>query len=197
MLNVGCATRTAEPSWAAWAARQGGIVATADAGHLRAVAALERFRQFGSGSGRSLSVQVLASERACAYAWPDGTVFVARGLLRLLNDDELAAAVAHELAHLSAGPAPVEIGNMPAALRGTSALPADHESRADAIACDLLDGIGLSPAPLARALAKVRDDPLTPRACGEPLDRRVRLLERRAMAVHPENPCTSYPSPVT
>lgn len=186
----------AEPSWTAWAARQGGVVPAADAERLRAVEALDRFRRPASGIERPSSVQVLASGRACAYAWPDGTVFVTRGLLRLLTDDELTAAVAHELAHLSAGPTAEEAGNMPAALRGTPALPTDHESRADAIACDLLNEIGLTPAPLARALAKVRADPLTPRACGEPLDRRVRLLERRS-AVQPRDSCTSYPSPGT
>jgi Zn-dependent protease with chaperone function len=98
-------------------------------------------------------------------------------LLHLLTDDELAAAVAHELGHLSAGHA----AGGPAALGGAPAAhPADHEARADAIACDLLDAVGLTPTALARALAKVRDDPLTPRTCNEPLDRRVRLLERRA-----------------
>jgi len=195
VLNVGCADGPARPSWAAWADRQGGLATDPGADQARAAAALDRLRGLAP-TGGNLSVRVLVADRACAYAWPDGTVFVTQGLLRLLSDDELAAAVAHEVAHLSgigpAGDAPAA----PVALEGMSGLATDHEARADAIACDLLDRAGLTPSSLARALGKVRDDPLTPRACNEPLDRRVRLLERRA-ATQPGGPCTNCRSPGT
>jgi Zn-dependent protease with chaperone function len=190
VLNFGCAAGSgARPAWAAWAERQGGLAAGASVEQARAAAALDRLR--GSAPGGSCpSVHVLAAERACAYAWPDGTVFVTGGLLRVLSDDELAAAIAHELGHLSGARAAAGGASAPAALEGFPALSGDHEACADAIACDLLDRAGLAPAALAHALEKVRDDPLTPPVCREPLGRRVRLLEMRAMAPTGES-CTN------
>ena len=35
-----------------------------------------------------------------AYGWRGGNLFLTRGLVDVMDDDELAAAVAHELGHL-------------------------------------------------------------------------------------------------
>jgi Zn-dependent protease with chaperone function len=121
---------------------------------------------------------VLASGRPCAYAWPDGTLFVTRGLLDLLDDDELAAALAHEMGHLSVGPATGYAALADEADAEPAAGTADVETTADAAGCDLLRASGLSLAALARALAKVRDAPQTPAACRPALSRRIRRLTR-------------------
>jgi peptidase M48-like protein len=65
--------------------------------HARAQAALARLADAGAG----VTVRVLGESDPAAFAWRDGTVFVTRGLVALLSDDELAAALAHELGHLT------------------------------------------------------------------------------------------------
>ena len=117
--------------------------------------------------GRHVHVSVSDATAPAAYSWPDGRVVVTRGLLRLLDEHELAAALAHELGHLVAG------GHVrpPAALGGTSAAP-DVESRADAAGCDLLRSAGYDPAAMRRMLQKVAASPGTGKSC------RARLLQR-------------------
>ena len=44
-----------------------------------------------------LRVHVLRSGELGAFAWPQGDVVVTTALVELLDDDELAAAVAHEV----------------------------------------------------------------------------------------------------
>ena len=46
--------------------------------------------------------EIADGSNAGAFAWPDGRIRVTRGLIDLLNDEELAAAVAHEIGHLLA-----------------------------------------------------------------------------------------------
>ncbi|MDP2884166.1 MAG: M48 family metalloprotease [Ignavibacteria bacterium] len=51
-----------------------------------------------------IKVYVLKGEEPRAYAIPGGFVFLGEGLIRLCNDEaELAAIIAHEIAHLAAG----------------------------------------------------------------------------------------------
>jgi predicted Zn-dependent protease len=86
-----------------------------------------------------------------AWAWPDGRVRVSRALVDLLDDDELAAALAHELGHL------LDRGDLPAppaALLG-GAEGDDPEIRADRIGCRLLAAGGLAPDAMTRMLTKV------------------------------------------
>jgi len=125
-------------------------------------------------------VRVLGSDGACAYAWPSGDLFVTRGLLRLLDDAELAAALAHELGHL--GPA-AAVGDGPGrAVHAVALTDADTchaesaEFRADDVGVDLLRARGIPAGALRRALAKVRDDPNTAADCRAALARRVARL---------------------
>ena len=84
-----------------------------------------------------------------ANAWPDGSIFVSTGLMDLLDDDELTAAIAHEMGHL-----PVSADGRPApSLAEGRRL--DIEERADAAGFALLRRAHLSPAAMARALRKV------------------------------------------
>jgi predicted Zn-dependent protease len=75
---------------------------------------------------------------------------VSRDLIDLLDDNELAAVIAHELAHLRddrywTGPT--------ASLDGGSDL--DVESRADQVGCRILRIAGIEPAATVRLLDKV------------------------------------------
>ena len=85
-----------------------------------------------------------------AWAWPRGPIHVSRDLIDLLDDDELAAVIAHELAHLGddrhwTGPT--------ASLDGGSDL--DVESRADQAGCRILRIAGMEPSATIRLLDKL------------------------------------------
>jgi Zn-dependent protease with chaperone function len=99
-----------------------------------------------------------------AWAWPDARIRVSRAMVDLLDDDELAAALGHELGHL------LDRGNLPApplALLGGSG-GNDLEVRADQIGCRLLAARGMAPEAMARMLAKV-----AARCCGDSFARRI------------------------
>lgn len=177
LIGSGCGGATAAPAWDAWACRQGGTLRGGEP-ERRAREALRRLRVMDHFEGADVSVQVLDACRPCAYAWPGGHLFVTRGLLELLDDDELAAALAHETGHLTSEH---DARACAAALNGpgAGAHAADHESLADDAGCALLRASGLPAADaLGRALAKVRDDPRTPPSCRPGLTRRIERLAR-------------------
>jgi hypothetical protein len=110
-----------------------------------------------------------------AWAWPDGRVRVSRALVDLLDDDELAAALAHELGHLlDRGDLPP----LPAALLG-GAEGDDPELRADQIGCRLLAARGLAPGAMMRMFTKV-----AARCRGDAFARRI-VTARAACAPSP------------
>lgn len=83
-----------------------------------------------------------------AWAWPDGRVAVSRALVDRLDDQELAAALAHEVGHLLDG------GHLP----GRHALDGgvdDIERRADRIGCGILLQHGVPGDAMPRMLSKV------------------------------------------
>jgi len=88
------------PAWGSWEAAQGGLlIAPAAAGYQ------ERLDRVGIPLAAGVSenpvlFHVLESPGLRAYAWPDGNIFVTRGLMDVASDPELQAAVAHELGHL-------------------------------------------------------------------------------------------------
>lgn len=170
-LAVGCAAAPGD-RLAQWTSDHGGVVRDAAEPCERARSALARLA--GPGLPAGLSVRVLGSEVPAAYAWPGGEIFVTRGLVDLLSDDELAAAVAHEAGHLTADPH----GHGQVALGGDAdADPAAAcESAADRAGCELLRGAGLAPAALAAALEKVAAHPLTAPASRPALRDRVAAL---------------------
>jgi Zn-dependent protease with chaperone function len=102
-----------------------------------------------------------------AYAWPDGRICVTRALVRLLDDEELAAAVAHEMGHLLEGGHVRSVAALSGAQGG-----ADVELRADRAGAGLLARSGLRPDAMARMLEKVARSPAMPAAS------RARLVER-------------------
>ena len=138
------------------AAPAGGGVPVTSPERRRADAALARLS--AALDGRVIRLAVGDSSDVAAYAWPDGRVLLTRGLVRLLDDEELAAAVAHELGHLVADGhlrTVAALGGAPAG--GASA--ADAESRADAAGCGLLAAAGYAPHAMPRMLGKVSRAP--------------------------------------
>ena len=135
----------------------------------RAEAALAAI-SFASG-GRSLKVTVFDSEDVGAYCWPSGNIELTRGLLELVDDQELIAAIAHEVGHLLAD------GHLPrhAALAGCES-NADAETEADLAARALLKSRGLPEDALVGLLQKVAAHPRTTPACRERLNRRAARL---------------------
>ena len=123
---------------------------------------LERMRRIG----RDLALATLAPERIDvglssreaigAWSWPDGRIRLSRALLDALDDDELTAAVAHEIGHLLDGG---HVTGEAAALAGRgSPTPRDRsgtEARADALACAVLRARGARTDALPRMLRTV------------------------------------------
>jgi predicted Zn-dependent protease len=90
VLMAGCSASM--DSSRGWVAQQGGIVI--DARQQRAMVVLAKLTD-GQPEWH-VSVQVLNSEAVCAFAWPNRTIYVTRGLMDRADDNILAAALAHE-----------------------------------------------------------------------------------------------------
>ena len=175
-LACGCAATqpSASNSYASiapWVRRCGGVVTGPENQRVtHALAAISAVL----GPGTHLRASVLNSSKPAAYAWPDGSLFVTRGLMDQLDDAELTAALAHEAGHLLAD----QWVNPPAGLRGDGA-PPECESHADFIGCRILRAANIPPSNMSTLLHKIRaatpaHDPARPA-----LDRRIRLLESR------------------
>jgi Zn-dependent protease with chaperone function len=85
-----------------------------------------------------------------AWAWPSGTVEITPDLVDALDDDELAAALAHEVAHL--------IGDDIKHRKRAALAESDSEAierTADRLGCSILADAGLPPDAMVRMLSKV------------------------------------------
>jgi Zn-dependent protease with chaperone function len=181
MVGGGCASTKAplSPSEAAmdrWASEQGGTT-NLDARQAR-VDGIAR-RLIGDRSALHVNVHVLANDVPGAFGWPSGQLFVTRGLVDSTTDDELMAALAHELGHLMSD------GHMPTAAGGGGVVVSlsgysrslDTESRADAFGVEYLRARGVQPGAMISLLAKVRGS--LPPASRLAIDHRINLLEAR------------------
>lgn len=99
--------------------------------------------------GAGVRWRLTREDEVGAWAWPDGRIEVSQALLDRLDDDELAAALAHELGHL------VDGGHLAGAPRALAGKAADLERRADSIGCQLLNRRGVSGEAMIRMLAKL------------------------------------------
>ncbi len=150
----GCAAQPRGHSTAAqmWAQKRGGLVVD---GALQRVERVSLpLLQSVQSTSRKIRLHVIACESLTAYAWPSGEIYVSRGLVAALSDEELAAAVAHEMGHL------VGDGHVCAvvALDGQANDHAhDHERQADATGCRIMSQSGLPPVAMSRMLQKVHD----------------------------------------
>ena len=164
---AGCAHRTTASAPAAWIDQLGGR--ETGVYECRATRVLDRL--LNEPVRCRFSVAVLGSPEPVAYCWPNGDVFVTRGLLDLLDDEELAAAIAHEVGHVMTAPPSHGI----VSLRGRdSRLTAEVD--ADAAGAKLLTAAGLHPDAMSAMLAKVRDAVDIPSRYREQMSRRIDLL---------------------
>lgn len=176
-LSQGCSA--SEPPLSSWIRSEGGICSDIRQGRVELIS-----RPLVAGLwGGHVTVRVLDSDGVCAYGWPDGSLFVTRGLVDRFDDAELAAAIAHELGHLlSDGHIRHEHHVKTAvSLRGCAdrSKGLDAESEADATAAELLAARGVPPDAVLRMLEKVRSaDSATP-ACRSAMDQRILLLSKR------------------
>ena len=121
--------------------------------------------------GRAVRFCVSGSDAVAAYAWPDGRLLFTRGLVRLLDDEELAAAAAHELGHLLVD-GHVRAAAAPVGALGGGISGPDVESRADAAGVRLMERAGYPRDAMARMLEKVA------RVEGTPAGTRERVMAR-------------------
>jgi Zn-dependent protease with chaperone function len=166
-----------------WAESRGGTLA-AGPEHDRAQAALAPLIACGAIQ-RPLTVAVLDCDDTGAYCWRSGAVYVTRGLLDRLDDDEVTAAIAHEVGHLLVD------GHMPrtAALDGCrSACGAgaqeDSEIAADLLGRELLKMSGVSERALTRLLSKLAANPANTINCRDHLARRIAALDAPRASGH-------------
>ena len=147
-IGVGC---SAGPSNTIdrWAAERGGVLV--DARQDRAERTLARL-SVANVTSKRLSIAVLDTSSIGAFSWPSGQVFVTRGLIDLVDDDEFCAAIAHEAGHLVAD------GHLPppAALDGYHRSSRQNcEVVADRMARELLKGSSVDEQALPRLLKKI------------------------------------------
>jgi hypothetical protein len=139
-----------------WTARHGGCLERA--WQTRAASAGKPLIKRCCGIG--VCVAVLDTEKVGAFGWPNGHLFVTRGLMERLDDAELSAAIAHELGHLlDSGTLQIIDENSHG---GDRAIPpqdsrrdADREVRADAAGLQLLLADGIPPRAMLSMLRKV------------------------------------------
>jgi Zn-dependent protease with chaperone function len=130
-LLSACASLPAPPpTWQRWSEQQGGL----ETGRT-VQAAEDALARLSACGCPKIRVRVLASDRTEAFGWRDGSVFVTRGLVAALLPEELAAAIAHEIAHVRAGTA--------------------REAEADRLGVELLRASGLPAERMAAMLAKL------------------------------------------
>ena len=173
--TAGCAA-SGQPS-AAWVARAGGLLA--DTHQQRAEAAVARLTT-GDPQLR-VKVHVLATDAVCAFAWPNRTIYVTRGLMDRADDDVLAAALAHEMGHLLSDGRARSI----ASLKGCDK-NADAEVQADAYGMGLLRANHVPANSMARMLRLVCDSNSLAPGCRRAINDRIELL-LTAPATVPQN----------
>ena len=166
-LSLGCGSIGDQSTWVK---AQGGLVS--DSHQRRAEAACALLGRPVEGRPQ---VYALNSDSVGAYSWPNGNIFVTRGLVDLLNDQELAAAIAHEMGHL------LNDGHLHAvaSLRGCCVSP-DAEVRADATGMELLRSRGISATSMVTMLQKVRASLPASSSCRDAIKARIELLSSQA-----------------
>ncbi|MEW6268147.1 MAG: M48 family metalloprotease [Thermodesulfobacteriota bacterium] len=125
--------------------------AARDAGHVARLERVGRVLTPPERAGELISFALSSHAELGAWSWPDGDVRVSRALVELLDDEQLAAVLAHELGHL------LDEGHlraMPAALAGDDGRRGP-EARADALGCVLLAERGLHAGALPAMLRTV------------------------------------------
>lgn len=177
LIALGCASESSPPasSMQIWVHQQGGIVQ--DARQARVDAAARPL--LAHCQGRTVTIQVFAMDQLCAYGWPSGNIFISRGLVDHLTNQELSATVAHELGHL------LSDGRLHStvSLRGYPS-SYDREVRADAAGIGLLQASGIPPHAMVTMLRKVADSVDLPQV-KLAIDHRIAILNSEIKSTDP------------
>jgi Peptidase family M48 len=170
-LTCGCAGSLNE---AQWTSDHGGLIYGPR--QQRAERALARLKS-ANGLASNVTVGVLDSDQAGAYSWRRGAIFVTRGLIDAVDDDELTAAIAHEAGHLLLAGQNQRASSLDGCRWSANGCAAeDVEVAADAVASELLRrSTGFADA-LPRLLNELIEHPLTPANCREHLKHRISKL---------------------
>ena len=123
-------------------------------------------------AARPVTIDVLNRPDLTAFSWPNGHVYVSRGLVDALDDELLTAALAHEIGHLLSHGAP----ERPAALRGTPSALA-IETGADRAGMQLLVRRGHRGDAMQRMLSRVLKQPNLPDHVKVRLRHRIAALD--------------------
>lgn len=169
VFGVGC-TSTHAPT-AAWITDNGGPLGGSP--KQRAYQTLQRLALGGQEVPASVTIDVLNSETPTAYSWRNGNIYVTLGLLQLLDDDELAAAIAHELGHLVP-----DRGRQRFSLQG-SAHAVSAEIRADQVGMDWLRRSGIPEGAMITMLTKVAGAQSQPARTAQNLRERAHIANTR------------------
>jgi len=164
MFGVGCSPA---PTQSAWVRSNGGLAGKQEFAKAQVALAL-----LSGAETQAIQVSVINSDAVGAYAWPGGNVYLTRGLVELLDRQELAAALAHEIGHLIAD----QTLNPPSSLGGTS----DNRSEisADAVGAQLLGKRGIKRDALVSMLRKVCCCPSVNSSCRRAMLERIEILSR-------------------
>lgn len=164
-----------------WTKNHGGIVIGPDLDRVHAAAK----PVVESVSGRRITISVLNSDQLTAYAWPDGHVYISRGLVQHLSDAELAAVVAHEIGHMLADGHVHAGGNVHAdeiaAVSGSGKQCSGTESEiaADLAGIDLLEQSDLPPHAMLSMLEKLTTHHARSKASRNSFERRIAAVQAR------------------
>lgn len=171
-----------------WAAEQGGLLE----GRCQNRVTIAARPLIDRCTGVDVSVGVLETERVGAFGWPNGHLFVTRGLVDRLNDAELSAAIAHEMGHLLDGGKLRMIGKDSdssdrADVLGSDRMKSegcdvDREVRADAAGVRLLRADGIPPLAMLSMLKKVEMCSVLTPPGRLAIERRLQLLSGRGGA---------------
>jgi len=169
-LLTGCGVAATTDSQ--WISRQGGVV-TDEARQRRVDSILARLT--AGHPGLRVPVRVLNSDAVCAYALPNRTLFVTRGLLDHADDDVIAAALAHEFGHLLGDGHVRPVVSLKGCNQDLGA-----EGRADAYGVELLRMQSLPQNSMIRMLRLVRDSNPLPPHCAQAMDQRIDWLSAQS-----------------
>lgn len=167
LLAGGCAAGGEAFARDSWTKRQGGI--SAGDKSIPLTGAVERLQI--ACPLIKLHVHVLEKNDLSAYVWPDGHIYVSRELAARATEEQLAAAMAHEIGHL------LDKQNTPppSALAPHFTAEDLREYRADQLGRALLVKAGYSDKHMASLLRLIQADPTnSPELCA----RIARRLDR-------------------
>jgi len=155
------------PFWQIWVRSKGGLVTGPEKDRV----AFAARRIITSDFKKPITLGVLDTDEVGGYAFPDGAIFLTRGLLDELNDDELAAAIAHEMGHLIDGHHTGAAG-----LNGPTLADPGCEIRADAIGVELLARAGIPKISMITMLLRVETSANIQSACRAGIRERIDIL---------------------